>query len=118
MERNFIRLDGVIGENLLKKIDNSISKAVDKGLKELRPMTKTDGNGHPDRNSINYNKEIEDMIELRKYILAELLEMWGSWHEKGDCFPKCVRLGRGSEFFASVIIEKNENPELEVPFLG
>ena len=103
-QKNFTRLDGLIGESNLQKFDKEFAKLVDIALKEM--LFKTDGFGHPERTQKKYKEAIEAMIEIRRYLLAELIEMWGSWHDKGDCFPTMIQLGKNSKNFASVIIEE------------
>ena len=104
METNYIRLDGIIGEDNLKRLDMEFSRCVDIALKEAK--VKTDGTGHPERGQKHYDQAIDRMIQTRRYMLAQLIEMWGSWKEKGDCHPKGIQLGKGGNSFASVIIEK------------
>ena len=45
----------------------------------------------------------KQIIENRKYLLAYLLEMYSTWHEKGDCLPSYVQLGFGGPMLHLVI---------------
>ncbi len=46
-------------------------------------------------------------IEIRKYILADLIERFGSWKEEGDCLPVGVPISKKK--IANVIIEERED---------
>ena len=89
--QNFMRLDGIIGEKNLGKLDAEFNKLI-KIIIESKEFK-----GKP-----------EATIEARKYILAELIEMFGTWHKKGDCLPTGIQIGRGSSIFASVMLEGEE----------
>ena len=103
-EKNYMRLDSIIGENNLQRFDKEFSRCIDIALKEAG--IKTDGMGHPEKEQEHYEECIERMIKARRYMLAQLIEMWGSWKEKGDCHPKGIQLGKNSKFIASVIFEE------------
>ena len=106
VEKNYVRLDGIIGEKNLQRFDKEFNKCVDLALREANVIT--DGNGHPERNQKNYEEAIDRMKQARRYMLAQLIEMFGSWKDKGDCFPVGIQLGKGSKNFASVIIVGGE----------
>ena len=108
-EKNYERLDGIIGESNLQEFDNAFSKVIDIALKEAN--VKTDGTGHPEKGQKHYDEAVDRMIRTRRYMLAQLIEMWGSWKEKGDCHPKGIQMGKGSTTFASVIMEKSQKGE-------
>ena len=103
-KKNYERLDGIIGEENLQRFDNEFSRCIDIALKEAG--IKTDGRGHPERKQEHYKDCVDRMIRARRYMLAQLLEMWGCWKDTGDCHPKGVQMGKNSKFFASVIIEE------------
>jgi hypothetical protein len=85
---NFLRLDGIIGDINLQDFDAEFRKLVEIVIESKRFKTRN-----------------EAIIEARKYILAELIEMFGTWNKKGDCLPTGIQIGRGSSIFASVVLE-------------
>lgn len=101
---NYERLDHIIGEDNLKIFDNEFKKCINIALKYSG--IKLDDTGYPDKKQDNYDEAIKKMILVRRYMFAQLLEMWGSWKQTGDCHPKGIRMSKGSNKFASVIIEE------------
>ena len=79
---NWTRADYEIGEELLGKLDTAFKACVEKFVNEKRG-TKTTG-------------DFLDILRMegRRYVFAELLEMHGTWHNKGDCLPNQIKLGK------------------------
>lgn len=88
--KNYERIDHLIGIQLLQKLDESFRECEQEAINGLRP---------------EYN-EAEARKIARRYLLAELIEMFGKWSREGDCFPNGIQLGQGSKKSASIVLEK------------
>ena|SRR3990167_9609938 len=107
---NYNRYDGIIGEKQLQKIDKEIAKSVDIVLKDLG--YKTNDDGHPKREGEDYPRAVEIMKDVRRYILGELLEMWGGWSDKGDCLPQGTQLGKNSNKYLYLEVRELKTDEV------
>ncbi len=84
MEKNYLELDGIVEmKQIMLEINNSINKKLEDKM-------------FPDKD-VTY-------IEIRKYILAYLIEKLGVWKDLGDCLPKGIPISEGK--VAEVIIKE------------
>ncbi|KKK42273.1 hypothetical protein LCGC14_2168920 [marine sediment metagenome] len=104
MERNYERLDHVIGENNLQKIDRAINECEEIALNKVQKEF-----GKSDKKRLDAMR-----IGLRKYLMAQMLEMFGTWKKAGDCLPTGIRFGKFSNKYISCIVEEEKEHETKL----
>lgn len=100
--RNYRILVAEVGEDILVRFDKAIIAASKKYFKNKRMLV--DEKGLPLPAAVDYEEQLDDLIELRRYIIAQFIETWGSVREIGDALPTGIPMGRHTEKVASVVL--------------
>lgn len=52
--------------------------------------------------------KIDELINNRRYLIATILEQYGTWRKEGDCLPTLIKLGRFGDSYIKVDIINEE----------